>query len=137
MCSQLWSVPPSATTGSGGGLAAGATYQETNAALTYTGNWLSDTNSNASGGTYRYTNDPNGRISFTFTGSKLIIIRQTAFNRGPMQVCIDGACQTVQNYTDAVMWQQGVSFTVAAGTHTVEIRNSSASFIDIDAIRIE
>jgi hypothetical protein len=127
---------PAPTSGSGNGFGAG-TYQENHSLITYAGTWSNETNASASGGSLKYTNQQGAKASFQFNGTKLTIIRSLSPNYGSMQVCIDGSCQTVSNYNASVMWQQPVSFTVAAGTHSVEIRNPSTTYFDLDAIRVE
>ena len=79
------------------------------------------------------------QASFDITGANRLTIYRTLYsNRGPMEVCIDTACQMVQNYSEPVQWQQPVEFDVSStATHTVTIRNPSSAYIDLDAIRVE
>jgi hypothetical protein len=112
-------------------------YEENHAALSYSGNWTNGSSSSASGGRYTYSYDDGARVNFSFDGSRLTLIRRIDTNRGDMQVCIDGACQTVSNYSATRQWQQPVSFDVAAGTHNVEIHNTDGVTLDLDVVQIE
>jgi hypothetical protein len=112
-------------------------HQETHAGISYSGAWVPYSATGPSGGSMNYTDDPNATISFSIEGSGLTIYRTMYTNRGPMQVCIDGACQTVQNYNATTLWAQPVSFTgLVVGTHSVTISNTSTAYIDLDAVEV-
>ena len=86
---------------------------------------------------FNYTNVLDATVSFLIEGEGLILYRTLAFNRGPMEVCIDGICQTVDNYDVGVLYTQPVIFPgLGPGIHAVTIRNTSAAYIDLDAVAV-
>jgi hypothetical protein len=88
----------------------------------------------------KYTNTPNDQASFEITGgTKLTIYRTMNAARGPMEVCVDASCQTIQNYSASTQWAAPVviSGTLTTATHTVTVKNTSSSYIDLDAVRVE
>lgn len=116
------------------------TYQENNPNLTYIGNWV--TTSSALGGERRYTNDPNGRVSFNIDGSvgRLTIYRTVASSAwGSMQVYVDGVLNGViaNNTSSTVQFGVPYTFTVTPGVHSIELRNLGSTFSDIDQIMLE
>lgn len=113
-------------------------YQETDWRIAYSGSWTAALSSYASGGAYTSTRDPAATVTFAFTGTGLVLYRQTASGCGPMEVCIDGTCETVENYSASQLWQQPWTESgLTTGSHAVTIRNLSASIIFLDAIRVE
>ena len=82
------------------------TYEQDYVDIIYTGVWDTGFNVSASGGSFIYTNDPNATVRFTIEGAGLILYRVKNANRGTMEVCIDGVCQTVENYNPTTLWQQ-------------------------------
>jgi hypothetical protein len=83
------------------------------------------------------TSDSSAQASFSFDGTRLTIYRTMSTSRGPMQVCIDGACQTVSNDSSTTQYTVPIAFNVSVGTHSVLIRHMGQEYIDIDAVRIE
>jgi hypothetical protein len=115
-------------------------YEQGNNKFTWTGTWATINNASASGGSYRETHDTSATVTFTFTGgTTLTIYRMLGSNRGPMQVCVDGACQTFDGSSASTLYQQPLVFNVSDpnAIHRVEIRNTSSSYIDLDAIRVQ
>ncbi|MBN1450085.1 MAG: hypothetical protein JW963_03645, partial [Anaerolineales bacterium] len=77
------------------------------------------------------------QISFSFDGTGLKLYRALYSNRGPMRVCVDGLCETVYNYSATLHWAMPwLKSGFGAGTHNVVISNTSAAYIDLDAIEI-
>ncbi|MCA0452451.1 MAG: right-handed parallel beta-helix repeat-containing protein [Chloroflexi bacterium] len=118
------------------------TYQETNAELTYIGNWTSIAGGGALGGTRRYTNDPSARVSFNVdsTVGRVTIYRTIAGSTfGAMQVYVDGVLNgTIANNTaSAVQYGVPYTFPIAPGNHTIELRNTISKFSDLDQIVLE
>ena len=117
------------------------TYQETQSDITYTGNWVSVSNSGL-GGSRRYTNDPNGRFSFNINSSvgRVTIFRTTAGSTfGSMQVFVDGVPTTTtiaNNISTAVQYGVPFTFPVAPGNHRIELQNVGTAFSDIDQITL-
>ena len=86
---------------------------------------------------FDYTNTENATVSFSIEGEGLILYRTLAFNRGPMEVCIDGGCVIVDNYDVGVLYAQPVIFpNLGPGIHAVTIRNASTAYIDLDAVAV-
>lgn len=113
-------------------------YQETDGRIAYTGTWTSYSHSSTNGGTLTYSNDPAATVSFSFQGTDLILYRTLYANRGDMDVCVDGSCQTVSNYSAAVQWNQPYSISgLSAGEHAVVVSNASAAYIDLDAVEVQ
>ena len=112
-------------------------YQENDPNISYLGNWLSSSNTILSGGSLVYSNDPNAQISFKINSDALTLYRTRNSDRGSIQVCVDLTCQMVNNTTPDLEWT--VPYTLenlGAGVHTITIRNQSAKYIDLDAIRV-
>jgi len=114
-------------------------HQQTHAFIAYTGSWITFTGTGPSGGSVKYTNDPSATVSFCINGSQMTIYRTKHPNRGPADVYIDGAFHsTMQNYNATLVWAVPEVFSgLGAGTHTVEIRNTSSAYIDLDAVRVD
>jgi len=116
------------------------TYQDTDPALTYTGNWVSSANSGTLGGTHSYTNDPNARVSFSINNTVArVVIFRTIYNSalyGSWDVYVDGVLTTSIPNNTSSSFQFGVPFTinVTPGNHTIELRNTGSLFSDIDQI---
>jgi hypothetical protein len=113
-------------------------YQETDSRVVYGGTWTTYSGSGPSGGSIRYTSRQDATIAFDFTGTGLRLYRTLNSNCGPMEVYVDGACQTVQNTNTSLLWNQMVSIVtgLANATHHVTILNLSTSIIDLDAVAI-
>ncbi len=125
------------TPGSGSSALPAGLHQETDPRIAYSGTWLNWASSGPNGGSTRYTNQFNGMASFQFDGTGFTLYRLMANTRGNMEVCIDGACQTINNYSAALLWNQPVSFGgLAAGVHSAAIRNASSAYLDVDAIQV-
>jgi hypothetical protein len=114
-------------------------YQETDDRIAYGGVWTLMSTSGPSGAATKYTSALNDTASFEITGaSRLTLYRTMNSNRGPMEVCVDASCQTVQNWSASLAWAQPwVLDGLSAATHAVTIRNASTAFVDLDAIRVE
>jgi hypothetical protein len=113
------------------------TYEETDPGLSYTGPWSSASAPAFSGGSMLYTNNPAAVASFAFSGNAFRFIRNLGPNRGVMEVCVDGSCQPVDNYSPVYLAQQWVTFAgLADGVHSVTIANTSGAYLDVDALEI-
>ncbi len=114
-------------------------YQEDEPGISYSGNWTSAPGSGANGGAFTYTNDPSATAAFSFEGTGMTIYRTRHSSRGDMEVCVDGTCYTVPNYSATLMWAQPYVWpdTLAEGTHTVTISNTSTDYIDLDAVEVD
>ncbi|MBN1286999.1 MAG: PKD domain-containing protein [Anaerolineae bacterium] len=111
-------------------------YEQTDSRIVYTGNWLTFSWPSTSGGSLTYTNDTSATASFKIDGAALILYRTIEVNRGPMEVCIDGNCQIIQNY-GSIQWQAPVTFSgLGSGIHYVTIRMADVQYIDLDAVEV-
>lgn len=116
-------------------------YEETDPRLTYHGSspWLSVRDMRASGHTVFQTSELGASVTFQMRGDALVIRRPLDNTRGNMEVCIDGECTVVNNYVagSTTYWQSPVSFTgLGSSIHNIEIRNTSAASLAIDAIEV-
>ena len=133
--------------------AAGYTYDDANAALTYTGSWThaSTSNANYTAGDYdsteSWSTQAGASMSVTFTGTAVQWIGPKNTNGGIADVSIDGTqVATVDTYAAAGKEFQQVLFSqsgLSAGSHTLTITAtgnqnaaSSADTVVIDAINV-
>ncbi|MCC6895908.1 MAG: hypothetical protein IT321_24010 [Anaerolineae bacterium] len=120
--------------------------QDTSTAFTYTGNWISQANTLALGGTRRYTSENNAEVSFLINNTvSRIVIYRTVFQApsfGTMQVYIDGSLhpdinqRTIPNTgSSSVAYGRPFEITIpSTGNHKISIRNVGTTFGDIDQI---
>ena len=108
--------------------------EEDNANITYTGTWVSDTNSVYSAGKAKYTSTPASALSFNFTGTGINLYTASYSNRGIAKVTIDGISYNVDTYSSTLK-SNNVVFQKAdlvQGSHSIKIeytgtKNSAAS----------
>ena len=81
-------------------------HEETATEISYSGTWTPGSGGGASGGAFTYTNDPSAEASFCFSGIELTLYYTGFSNRGEMKVCVDGSCETVDQYRTELMWQE-------------------------------
>ncbi len=112
-------------------------HQETDSRIAYSGTWQNWVATGPNGGSTRYTNQLDATASFSFDGTGFTLYRLMNDQRGLMEVCIDGACQTVNNYSATQLWNQPVTFgEYAPGIHSVTIRNAESKYMDVDAVEV-
>ena len=107
-------------------------HEDSAAEITYTGSW-GQTSS------ITYTNTVASTATFCFTGSGVTLYRTLAANRGDMELCVDGGCQTVSNYSASTQSTQPVTVEgLSFGEHTVTIQKSTddGTYIDLDALEV-
>ena len=107
-------------------------YEEDASGISYTPGW-------ATGSGIRYTNASSDTVSFCFSGTEVTIYRTLAANRGAMELCVDGACETVSNTSSATQWRQPYTTSgLSSGEHTLTIQKAVAdgSYIDLDAVGV-
>ena len=121
-------------------------YEETNALLRYAGVWTPATGANFSGGSHRYANANDARVTAAFTGTSIEWRALKGPGYGIAVVQIDGVTQPdVDLYSPSYRYSQAV-FTksgLVAGPHTITIsrsgrKNASSSgfLVSLDAFRI-
>lgn len=105
------------------------------AALTYTGNWINDSNDSFYEGTARYTSDDDASVEFTFAGTRVRWYGQRDTNFGTAEVYIDGTLvETVNAYgTMASGVKLFEAVDLAPAYHTLKIVRKSG-VIDIDKL---
>jgi V8-like Glu-specific endopeptidase len=112
-------------------------HQQDNPNITYQGVWTTYSSTTVNGGSLIYSNTPTAQVNFQINGDALTLYRTRASNRGPMQVCIDTPCYTLNNTTAALQWNVPHTFlNLGTGVHNVVIRNLSSNYIDLDAVRV-
>jgi hypothetical protein len=120
-------------------------YDDTNALLSYSGNWTlgnTSTYANAMNGTVHYTQDSNASVSFTFTGSTITLFYTAASNRGSISVSISNVFPSISETFSAqlseVRRQAAKTWAVPLGDHTITVRPncSSICLIDVDAFAV-
>ena len=99
-------------------------YEETNSALKYIGNWNNHSDSKHSGGTMKYSANKGNAVEFVFEGTGFELYSMTSTARGKANIYIDGKLeQTINqydskaNYNKAVYTKTGLT----EGKHTVKI----------------
>ncbi len=127
-----------------GTLNEGGNFQDGNASISYSGQWIVDNNASYSSGKAHYTGVPNSSYTFLINataGDRLEIIRTVGPDKGPMRVCFSEvfACQTFSNSNPITLYQQ--PFTISApwtGVYpvTVTFTGSNGQYLDLDKLSL-
>jgi hypothetical protein len=114
--------------------------QDNDATITYTGLWSTDTPAGASGGTVKYTTDPTGTATITFTGRSITWITPVSPTDGLAKLTLDTAGPQAIDLSAATPNTRRVVYTkqwATTGTHTLKIaEDGTGSRIDLDALLI-
>src|SRR5439155_5779679 len=124
------------TLGAFSGFAAGVrftvtAYQETNAAITYTGTWTTLKGTGFWGGALKYTTGGAGtKASFAFTGGRVALVATQTSSSGKADIYLDGVLKgTIDLYSSTthnrrvVFVLNGLARTAPGGTaHHLEVR---------------
>jgi thermitase len=129
--------PPPSTPGPG-------TYEDTSAAVSFTGGWTTFANSGNSGGSAKFSNQSAAAVSFTFNGGAVTLVHLKQSNAGIATVSIDGTVvDQLDTYNPTQIMQQQKIYTVTAGVHTVTVavsgnKNaaSGGAFVLFDAFTV-
>jgi hypothetical protein len=119
------------------------TYDDANAAWSYSGNWTAYNGGGPMNNTMHYTNAQNASASLLFSGTQFEVFFTQYPNRGNVEVWIDGTLRhTFSENGGTLVWQSSWTLPtpLTDGTHTVEFKNpnaSTATYMDIDAITIQ
>ena len=109
-------------------------YDETNAALTYTGNWTRTAHAGAWGGYVKRTSAAGSKVKLTFSGRRVRIVGVTAPNLGSANVTLDGGATGVIDENDPFATTTRVTvfrYTwPSSGTHTITITANGAFALD-------
>jgi hypothetical protein len=115
-------------------------YQNTNAAITYTGSWATSTTSSASGGSERYTSQTGAAATIIVTNVRsFAIIGPRSSTRGSFKVFLDGNLVTTVSERATtlvyrrVLYARGVTSGIGV-SHTIRIESAGGGRIDLDAI---
>ncbi|GAA5200167.1 beta-galactosidase [Rugosimonospora acidiphila] len=128
----------------------GYSYDDVNAALSYTGTWSHVANQNYTGGDYdqteSYSSVAGDRVTIPFTGQGITWITSTDPSHGNADVYLDGTkVKTVDLYASSKQFQYvGYRATgLAAGAHTLSIvvdgtkdAAATGAFVPVDAIDV-
>jgi hypothetical protein len=120
--------------------------EQDNSAVTYSGNWYSNSSTMHSGGTAALTNTRGARANVTFNGTGIIWMGVKDSWSGMANVYLDGTMVVVDTYGGNNAYQQMIHVVrgLAPGPHTLSIEvlherdgNTSGSWIWIDSFLIE
>jgi C1A family cysteine protease len=121
-----------------------AVTQESSRTVQY-GSWLGVANSNASGGSYRYSRTAGAMATFTFSGTSVTLITDKCSGCGRAEVYLDGVDQGMLDLYAPSTWQWKSTTTyggLSAGTHTIRITvlgtkspSSAGTKVTVDAFR--
>ena len=129
-------TPGQLATSTPGTPVAANTYDDTDSRLTYTGNWVPQTNVSAAYQNTLHVSDTAGNsISFNFVGQEIQLYYQAGASLGTVNITFDNetlAIPVSQSQTSGV-WTYILD---TAGDHTVTIRHASGGSVNIDRLVI-
>jgi hypothetical protein len=112
------------------------TYDDTDSRLTFTGNWVPETNvSGAYQNTLHVSNTAGNSVSFNFVGQEIQLYYQAGTSLGTVNITFDNETLAIplsQSQTSGV-WTYLLD---TAGDHTVTIRHASGGSVNIDRLVI-
>jgi len=98
------------------------TYEDTDAAVSFTGSWTSFADPSNSGGSAKYSAQTGASIGLTYSGSAVTLVYLKQTNTGVATVTIDGVVvDQLDTYSATRLFQQQKKYTGAPGTHTVSL----------------
>lgn len=111
------------------------TYDDTDSRLTYSGNWLPQTNvSGAYQGTLHISDSIGNFVSFTFIGDEIQLYYQAGASLGTVTITFDNETLGTQlSQAQGGVWVYSLD---TAGQHTVVITHSSGGSVNIDRLVI-
>src|SRR5204862_129454 len=99
--------PPPPTPGSG-------TYEDSNAAVSFSGSWTTFSNAGNSGGSAKFNGQTGAGVSLTFDGGALTLAHLKQANAGIATVSIDGTVvDQLDTYNPTQLFQQQKTYTLA------------------------
>jgi len=118
-------------------------FQETDAAITYTGSWTTSALASAFGGTVNFAGTAGAKASFAFTGTAVAWVTTYAANRGKAEVFLDGVKVATLDLYSASTKARRIAYArngLSNSAHTLEIRvlgiknaASTGQRVDVDA----
>jgi hypothetical protein len=111
------------------------TYDDTDSRLSYSGNWLAQTDVNgAYQGTLHVSDSIGNFVSFTFTGDQIQLYYQAGASLGTVTITFDSETLGTQvSQSQGGVWVYSLD---TAGTHTVVITHTGGGSVNIDRLVI-
>ena len=123
----------------------GEAYDDTAPEVVYEGRWFTGPFADASNGTLTYSDHSEASAVIRFDGSAVTYVYTAAYNRGMVEISVDGDHRTTLDlYAPSIQWQQRTTIGgLKPGQHLMELRilgrqnpASRGTFVDVDAIEI-
>jgi hypothetical protein len=119
-------------------------YEETDTHLSWTGNWISDVDTDASAGGYRVAMSTGANVNLRFQGTGASLFALKGATSGIAKLTLDGQISYVDLYSTSFAWQKvWSSSTLTSGVHELKweatgLRNANASmsYVSFDAVEI-
>jgi hypothetical protein len=114
------------------------TYDDTDTAWTYSGNWTALTTSGPYNGTLHYSTTVNDEATLFFEGSQINLTYTGYVNRGQMDIYVDNIkVGTINQYRPSLTWQEvWTSPIFTDGIHALKLVHSTGAFVGVDAIEV-
>jgi FtsP/CotA-like multicopper oxidase with cupredoxin domain len=113
------------------------TYDDANAAWTYTGDWQNYNGSGPYLNTLHYSTTVGSSAVVNFTGEQVALRYTQLSDRGVADIYIDGIKVFSLNQNGPGSWQQTwTSAPLTSGVHTLSLVHAAGAVVDIDAIKI-
>jgi thermitase len=116
------------------------TYEDDHTGWSFTGDWYTYSGTGPSDGTERYSTDADASAKFYFEGVGFVLKYAKNYNRGNIEVWVDGVKEgTINANSPTLSWQNTYTSQIYPATaHTVEFKHGgpSGTYIDIDSIQI-
>jgi hypothetical protein len=113
--------------------------QDRSSAVAYRGTWTKSVYSLASGGSTTYATTIGARARTTFSGRAVAIVAPVGPTRGTAAVYVDGVYKTTLSFRATSGKSRMVMYSTSfatLGTHSIELRLTSAKRVDLDAFVI-
>jgi hypothetical protein len=115
------------------------TYDDTNSAWAYVGNWTAYTGTGPLNDTMHYSATIGDFATLVFQGTNFILTYTGSTNRGQVEVYIDNVLKgTINENNPTLVWQKPANgpSPVTNDTHVLKLVHFSGAYVDIDAIQI-
>ena len=117
-----------------------ASVESESATITKTDAWTKVTGGSVSGGATERSTTPGSEMTFKVTGTEVDFIGTKNVGLGSFEVYVDGASiptATFSNVGPALVYQVVLgSVSFAQGTHTIRVRTTTTTLVDIDRIDV-
>jgi hypothetical protein len=115
-------------------------FQNTNPAVVYTGSWATSSNSQALGGSHRYSSSTSARVHYTGAMRDVAWIATKTTASGSAQVWIDGVlAATINLHVSSNAYHRLIFHRhfASLATHTIEIRPIGGGRVYLDAFTVD